>query len=250
MVVQSLNWTSIWDDNYMVLNSQYENRNVNNDLANALQEYVASTINKSNIGGDNFFVSGDTSSSTLRENFENSSVENNKNESNNSDDKVNSISEYISKKCANLLPEGETEETYKFNANPESIGGDPYSLCKLGIIIDENKKESMSDYQKRKVNEQKEKLKKKSRNSTKQVKMAIEKFNLRETSLPELYNNVMNTLYSIIEDLTNFNATGADLNKNIQNLIKIFFGNNRIMYVGIIVVIVSFILYLLDTSSS
>ena len=53
MVYQSLNMTSIWDDNYMILNSQYEKANMNNDLANAIQEYVASTITKSNIGGDN-----------------------------------------------------------------------------------------------------------------------------------------------------------------------------------------------------
>ena len=244
MAPQTLNMTNIWDDNYMILNSQYEKGNINNDLANAIQEYVASTINKSNIGGENFFVSGDTSNSVLRENFQDSIQE-----KYDAKKEVNSISEYVSKRCRNFLPEGETEDTYKFNPDPETIGGDPYSLCKLSTIIEQNKKESMSDYQKKKVDEQKEKLKKKSRNSTKQVKMAIDQFNLRETSLPELYSNVMNTLYNIIEDLTNFDATGADLNQNVQKLIKIFFGNNRIMYVGIIVVVISFIIYLLDTSS-
>lgn len=244
MAPQTLNMTNIWDDNYMILNSQYEKGMVNDDLANAIQEYVASTINKSNIGGENFFVSGDTSNSVLRENFQDSLQE-----KNDVKKEVNSISEYVSKKCQNFLPEGETEDTYKFNSDPETIGGDPYSLCKLSTIIEQNKKESMSDYQKKKVAEQKEKLKKKSRNSTKQVKMAIDQFNLRETSLPELYSNIMNTLYNIIEDLTNFDATGTDLNQNVQKLIKIFFGNNRIMYVGIIVVVISFIIYLLDTSS-
>jgi hypothetical protein len=244
MAPQSLNMTNIWDDNYMVLNSQYEKGNMNDDLANAIQEYVASTINKSNIGGENFFVSGDTSNPVLRENFQDSLQE-----KHDVKKEVNSISEYVSQRCGNFLPEGETEDTHKFNSDPETIGGDPYSLCKLSTIIDQNKKESMSDYQKKKVDEQKEKLKKKSRNSTKQVKMAIDQFNLRETSLPELYSNVMNTLYSIIEDLTNFDATGADLNQNVQKLIKIFFGNNRIMYVGIIIVVISFIIYLLDTSS-
>ena len=71
MGIQSLNMTSIWDDNYMILNSQYEKANMNDDLANAIQEYVASTINKSNIGGENFFVSGDNSNTELRENFNN-----------------------------------------------------------------------------------------------------------------------------------------------------------------------------------
>ena len=36
----------------------------------------------------------------------------------------------------------------------------PYSLCQLGKIINQNNKEYMSDYQKKKFNEQKEKLKK------------------------------------------------------------------------------------------
>ena len=43
---------------------------MNNDLANAIQEYVASTITKSNIGGDNFFVNSDNSHTLLRENFQ------------------------------------------------------------------------------------------------------------------------------------------------------------------------------------
>ena len=246
MGIQSLNMTSIYDDNYMVLNSQYEKGNMDNNLANAIQEYVANTISKSNIAGDNFFVSGDTSQTTFRENFDNSNDKSNKKDE--AQNEINSISEYVSKRCRGFLPEGKIEE-HTFNANPKTIGNDPYSLCKLGVIIDENMKDSMSDYQKKKVNEQREKLKKKSRNSTKQVKMAIEKFNLRETSLPELYNNVIHTLYSVIDDLINFNATGDDFNQNMKKILNIFFGNNRIMYFGIIIVIVSFIIYLLDTSS-
>ena len=98
MAPQSLNMTSIWDDNYMILNSQYEKGNMNDDLANAIQEYVANTINKSNIGGENFFVSGDTSNTIFRENFQDSVRENTI-----AENEVNSISEYVSKRCRSFL---------------------------------------------------------------------------------------------------------------------------------------------------
>ena len=55
MVFKSLSMTNLWDENYMVLDTGYKKSNINDSLASALQEYVASTIGggMSNISGNN-----------------------------------------------------------------------------------------------------------------------------------------------------------------------------------------------------
>lgn len=250
MGIQSLEMTSIWDDNYMILDSTFEKPGINRDLETAIQQYVASTIKNSNVSGDNFLDSN-FANSTEKEEFEDS--QNNStyvpiNSNNNSNEQVNSISEYVSNNCKKYLKEGETIENKKVDINPETIGSDPYSLCVLGNNLNE-KNENLSDYQINKKKEHYEILRKKSRNINKLINTSMKTFNLRETSIYELYDNSMVTLYNIINDLTNFKPNGDDFNKNLENIIKIFIGNNRLMYVGIIIVIISFIIYLLDTSS-
>ena len=255
MGIQSLEMTSIWDDNYLILDSNFEKPNMHKDLENAIQHYVANTIRNSNISGDEF-LKNEYSDAKEKEEFED--VRNNQSNStfvpinpNNTtqDDDIKSISEYVSNNCSSYLNKNETSEDRKVNIDPESIGSDPYSLCMLGNYVNNLEKEKMSEYQNTKVNEQNELLRKKSRNINKSINTSMKNFNLRETSIYELYDNVMITMYNIINDLTNFQATGNDLNKNIENLLKIFFANNRIMYVGIIVIAISFTIYLLDTSS-
>jgi len=231
-MVRSLAMTSLWDDNYMILNSNYEKSSeIKDDFAKAINEYVANTLSNSNIAGENFVVPGASSGndgatvhskSNTTENFE--------------DAPIKSISEYVDKKCGHLKTDEADEH-------------DTYSYCKLGAILENQETDRLSEYKKKKREEHEQKLKKKSRNSSKSLQMAIKGFKLNESSASELYNNTMMTMYNIIEDLGKFDASGNDFHGNVTKVIQIFVGNGRLMYIGIVVLVVSFLLYLIDASS-
>lgn len=70
-------------------------------------------------------------------------------------------------------------------------------------------------------------------------------------TLLELYNGTLDTIIDIINDLTDiFEKKKFISDKQFkETLYKIFFDNKRKFYIGIILVILSFILYFIDGSS-
>jgi hypothetical protein len=68
-------------------------------------------------------------------------------------------------------------------------------------------------------------------------------------SILDVYRNTIQTIIDIINDLTHL----FDITKNYDNIfrkiLRILFKNNRMFYIGIILIILSFIIYFIDGAS-
>ena len=74
-----------------------------------------------------------------------------------------------------------------------------------------------------------------------------------EYSINELYENTINTIINMIHDISDFlsiNHTNISSEEYRNNIFKIFFSTERKLYTGIILIILSFILYFIDGVSS
>ena len=68
-------------------------------------------------------------------------------------------------------------------------------------------------------------------------------------SLLDIYKNTIQTIIDIINEMTHL----FDITKNYENIfrkiLKILFKNERMFYIGIILIILSFIIYFIDVAS-
>lgn len=68
-------------------------------------------------------------------------------------------------------------------------------------------------------------------------------------SILDIYRNTIQTIIDIINDITHL----LDITKNYDNIfrkiLRIFFKNERMFYIGIILIILSFIIYFIDGAS-
>jgi|LakMenE22Apr09ns_1017241.scaffolds.fasta_scaffold00036_13 hypothetical protein len=68
-------------------------------------------------------------------------------------------------------------------------------------------------------------------------------------SILDVYRNTIQTIIDIINDLTHL----FDITKNYDNIfrkiLRILFKNDRMFYIGIILIILSFIIYFIDGAS-
>lgn len=73
-----------------------------------------------------------------------------------------------------------------------------------------------------------------------------------ELSVHELYQNTMKYLVNVIEDISDFlsiNHNNLSNHEYRNKIYEIFFNSDRILYTGIILIFISFIIYFLDNTS-
>jgi hypothetical protein len=77
----------------------------------------------------------------------------------------------------------------------------------------------------------------------------IDKDDFFNISIIDIYKNTIQTIIDIINDTTHL----LDISNNYQNIyqkiLKILFKNERMFYIGIILIILSFIIYFIDGAS-
>mgnify|MGYP001284817396 FL=1 len=75
---------------------------------------------------------------------------------------------------------------------------------------------------------------------------------IHQLTINELYKNTIQTIIDVINDVSVFVSYNMDLSKieNRKVIFEIFFRKERRIYVGIILIILSFILYFIDSSST
>jgi soluble cytochrome b562 len=73
-----------------------------------------------------------------------------------------------------------------------------------------------------------------------------------ELSVHELYQNTMKYLVNVIDDISDFlsiNHNNLSNHEYRNKIYGIFFNSDRILYTGIILIFISFIIYFLDNSN-
>jgi|TARA_B110000093_G_scaffold129313_1_gene138204 hypothetical protein len=76
--------------------------------------------------------------------------------------------------------------------------------------------------------------------------------NISELNIFELYQNTIQYMIDIINDISSFlsiNHKGYSNQEYRKILFDIFFSNNRILYTGIVFIFISFIIYFIDDIS-
>jgi len=64
-------------------------------------------------------------------------------------------------------------------------------------------------------------------------------------SITELYNNTLKTVIDIINDFMRI-IDNTDRNNYLMSFLQIFFKEQRMFYIGIILIILSFVIYFID----
>jgi len=64
-------------------------------------------------------------------------------------------------------------------------------------------------------------------------------------SITELYNNTLKTVIDIINDFMKI-IDNTDRNNYLMSFLQIFFKEQRMFYIGIILIILSFVIYFID----
>ena len=68
-------------------------------------------------------------------------------------------------------------------------------------------------------------------------------------SLLDIYRNTIQTIIDIINDLTHLFDITTNYDNIFRKILKILFKNERMFYIGIILIILSFIIYFIDGAS-
>ena len=102
-----------------------------------------------------------------------------------------------------------------------------------------------SDYQKLKIAEQYNELYSKQFNINNENKRIIENKKIFNLSLNDIFKNVSNTFTDILNELVIYYNED---NKNINNFFIIFTLKQRLIYIGILIIVISFSLWLIDIS--
>jgi hypothetical protein len=102
-----------------------------------------------------------------------------------------------------------------------------------------------SDYQKLKIAEQYNELYSKQFNINNENKKIIENKKIFNLSLNDIFKNVSNTFTDILNELVIYYNED---NKNINNFFIIFTLKQRLIYIGILIIVISFSLWLIDIS--
>jgi len=80
-------------------------------------------------------------------------------------------------------------------------------------------------------------------NENKQKKFKHESPNLFDLSIPQIFRNIANTIHNIIYDILNYNSNDSD--NSSSGILNIFFKDDRLLYLGIIIIIVGILIFIL-----
>jgi hypothetical protein len=77
------------------------------------------------------------------------------------------------------------------------------------------------------------------------INIDIEYMDITEINISDIYKNTMQTIINIINDIT-FLINDDTKYMNYNEIIQIFIKNDRMFYMGIIFIILSFVIYFID----
>jgi hypothetical protein len=77
------------------------------------------------------------------------------------------------------------------------------------------------------------------------INIDIENMDITEINISDIYKNTMQTIINIINDIT-FLINDDKKYMNYNEIIQIFIKNDRMFYMGIIFIILSFVIYFID----
>lgn len=105
---------------------------------------------------------------------------------------------------------------------------------------------TLNDYEKYKLNEEYNKLYTNSNIANNEINE--KKYNERfyNLSLKNIFNNLIKTLVDILNDLSNYIE---NKNKDKRELLEIFIKEERLIYVGVFLIIISLMLFFINISS-
>ena len=106
---------------------------------------------------------------------------------------------------------------------------------------------TLNDYEKYKLNEQYNKLYTNSKIETTKLKDEKENNRFYNLSLKNIFNNLIYTIVTIINELSIY-IKDKDKKSNSE-LLEIFIKDDRLIYVGIFLIIISLMLFFIKTSS-
>jgi len=84
------------------------------------------------------------------------------------------------------------------------------------------------------------------RDITKEIQIENDFFNF---SIIETYQNTIQTIIDIINDMTKIIDNTNSYNNYYKMFLNIIFNENRMFYVGIILIVLSFVIYFIDGAS-
>jgi hypothetical protein len=106
---------------------------------------------------------------------------------------------------------------------------------------------TLNDYEKYKLNEEYNKLYTNSKIETTELKEEKENNRFYNLSLKNVFDNLVTTIVNIINEISVFTTDKDNLSK--KDLIEIFTKDDRLIYIGIFLVIISLLLFFIKVSS-
>jgi hypothetical protein len=113
----------------------------------------------------------------------------------------------------------------------------------MSILIDNDNKTIIEEAIERKFNQLLEEMPNIKRDIKKEIQVENDFFNF---SIIETYQNTLQTIIDIINDMTRIIDNTQDYNTYFKMFLNIFFNENRMFYIGIILIVLSFVIYFID----
>lgn len=145
----------------------------------------------------------------------------------------------MSRKTKNELLKRECKELY-----PDKVKLFKKCLNKL-----QDKTELYSTYQTEKFLRAENNLRKLSSENELKIKNKKQSQQLENMDIKTIYQNTLKTLYNIIDDFIDMDLSKRSVVDNFKEILNILTKNNRLIYVGIMSLIISILLYFIDTTS-
>ena len=129
----------------------------------------------------------------------------------------------------------------------DSESNEDLKVINLSNILKNESIITLNDYEKYKLNEEYNKLYTNSKIETTELKEEKENNRFYNLSLKKVFDNLITNIVIIINELTVYIKDKDKLSK--QDLIEIFVKDDRLIYVGIFLIIISLLLFFIKTSS-
>ena len=111
------------------------------------------------------------------------------------------------------------------------------------LLKDVDNKKFIEQTIEKKFNQILEKIPDLKKNLTKEIAIENDYFNF---SIIDTYKNTLQTIIDIINDITRIIDYSSNYDNIFKKILNIFFNENRMFYIGIILIILSFVIYFID----